>query len=112
MVLKIISGFGDYEFAKKMSFEGPVFILKNSLTCPVSSKAYSQFEEFIKENDNVPCFVVNIQDSRSVSDRIAHDTGIKHESPQILLLNNGVVSWQDSHFHVTKVNMDKALNNK
>jgi len=109
MVLRSISGFGDYEFAKKMSGGGPVFVLKNSLTCPVSAKALSQVEEFAKNNVDIPCFVVNVQDSRSVCDRIAQDTGVNHESPQIFLFKGGISVWNESHFHVTKVNMNKAL---
>lgn len=76
------------------------FILKNSITCPISQAAYEEFEQFAAEQpDN--CYYLNVQDARELSNKLAEQYEVKHESPQVLLVNNGKVVWHDSHWEIT-----------
>ncbi|MGR9049041.1 bacillithiol system redox-active protein YtxJ [Halobacillus faecis] len=77
------------------------FLLKHSLTCPISASAHQQFDRFAEET-SVPCFILFVQESRALSNHIAEYTGIRHESPQVIQFQEGEAVWHDSHSAITK----------
>ena|SRR6266481_1175984 len=86
------------------SNEQPVIIFKHSNTCPISSGAYSEMEQV-----PVPVSLVVVQKSRSISAEIAARTGVRHESPQIIVVRNGVPVWTASHWNITAEAVQAAL---
>lgn len=88
---------------------GKKLLFKHSTTCPISAKAHEEFENFMKESDTTAAIVLVIED-RPVSNQITKDFGIKHESPQIFLLENGEVRWNTSHWKITKESIQEVLN--
>lgn len=88
--------------------ENKLLILKNSTTCPISHKA---FEEFSKFSDEVsfPIYYLNVQEARSVSNEIADKFSLKHESPQVILFENGKMTWHASHWSITYKALKEAL---
>ncbi|WP_096189764.1 bacillithiol system redox-active protein YtxJ [Evansella halocellulosilytica] len=88
------------------------FLLKNSTTCPISGEGYNEVEKFANEHEDLPVFFLNVQESRDLSNDIAEKFGVKHESPQALLFDDGDVIWHDSHWNVTKKNLMNAWSNK
>lgn len=81
----------------------PVILFKHSTTCPISAAAY---REMSKVTDDVMMLVV--QKSRDVSNEIARRTGVRHETPQTLILRNGEVVWSASHFDITADEVTRA----
>jgi len=98
----------DVEKLLNESDKRKVFLLKHSITCPVSARAFSIFEEFSKQNPKVHCYLIEIQNSRELSTFVAEYTKIEHESPQILVFRNKNIVWNESHYGITL----KALNNQ
>jgi bacillithiol system protein YtxJ len=45
--------------------------------------------------------LVEVQYARELSNEIENRLGVKHESPQVIVLHNGQVVWDASHFKVT-----------
>ena len=86
------------------SNETPVWLFKHSLTCGVSSYAWSELQRFAAESpEDGPVFaVIEIQVARPVSNAAAERTGVRHESPQIFLLRQGRVAWQASHYGINR----------
>jgi bacillithiol system protein YtxJ len=82
--------------------EEKFFLLKHSLTCPVSHAAYQEYQKYAEENQNVPIYYLAVQDSRTLSNGIAEKFQIKHESPQAILFSNGKPLWNASHWKITK----------
>ncbi len=85
------------------SQQTPVMLFKHSLTCPISSAALRQYQDFLDdrpEGDAAVYALVEIQKARDVSDEIARRTGVRHESPQALLLRGGEVTWHASHWSI------------
>lgn len=82
------------------SQEAPVLIFKHSSACPVSAQAHAEMEE-LAEADELPIHKVVVQDHRSVSDAIEDDLGIRHETPQAIVVHNGTSVFDTSHFDVT-----------
>ena len=87
----------------------PVFLLKHSLICPISSAAYSAFGVFSENNPEITCYVVHIQENRDISNHIAEETGIRHASPQAILLSGGNAVWNESHYGITGNSLKQAL---
>ena len=82
----------------------PLVIFKHSLTCPISSAAYEQMAQFDGE-----VALVEVQVARALSTEIEDRLGVAHESPQVIVLNNGQVAWNASHFKITAKAVAEAV---
>jgi bacillithiol system protein YtxJ len=54
-------------------------------------------------------YLLRIQAARAVSDEIERRLRVRHESPQVLLIQDGQVVWSASHFRVTAAAVLAAL---
>ena len=88
---------------------GKHLLLKHSTTCPISAKAHEEFHAYLKDSD-IPAAIVHVIEDRPLSLQIADDFGIKHESPQIFLVENGEVRWNTSHWKITQSAIKEAVN--
>ncbi|WP_227935448.1 bacillithiol system redox-active protein YtxJ [Alkalihalobacillus deserti] len=87
---------------------GKHLLFKHSTTCPISANAHKEFQTFVEETSTSAAIVLVIED-KPVSNQIAEDLGIKHESPQIFLLEDGKVRWNTSHWKITKDSLKEAI---
>jgi bacillithiol system protein YtxJ len=80
----------------------PVWIFKHSLTCGTSAAAIAEFEHFVggMADERRRSAVVVVQTAREVSSELARRTGVRHESPQALLLRDGEAIWHASHWRI------------
>ncbi len=100
------------EEALRNSETSPVFLFKHSTRCPISARSYSEFQNFVASFDEpVPicCLMLRVIEERSISDWVARTLGVKHESPQILVVSAGRVVWHASHYDLTKDAMQNVL---
>jgi len=81
---------------------GRTLVFKHSLTCPVSHAAFGEFERFLGGElpDGLALRLIEVQNARPASSRVAEKTGVRHESPQALLIENGKVVWHRSHWNI------------
>jgi bacillithiol system protein YtxJ len=86
------------------SQEEPVILFKHSNTCPISAMAYSRMKPL---GEGVALVVV--QQSRDLSRQIETRTGVRHESPQVLVLRRGQPVWTASHFDITAEAVEQAM---
>lgn len=80
----------------QLSHSRPVILFKHSSTCPISAAAYQQMSRY-----GGPVSLVVVQRERDLSRRIESLTGVRHESPQAIILRNGQAVWSASHWSVT-----------
>lgn len=90
-----------------------VFLFKQSTTCPVSATAFKEFNEFLKKDheEDFSAYFVKVRETREVSNKIEEETGVRHQSPQALVIKNKEVVWESSHFNITKGRLEIALQN-
>lgn len=83
---------------------GVYFIFKHSNTCPISGVSYGRVEKSLHEGffGDVPVYMVVVQEERELSNKIAEFFNIKHESPQLLKVENGEVIEASSHYEILK----------
>lgn len=84
----------------------PVILFKHSTTCPISSGVYHEIS-----NTEAEINIVVIQNSRHISSAIAEKTGIRHESPQAIILKNGEPVYHASHFDITAQDVENVITN-
>lgn len=101
----------DLDAAVRASASHPVFVFKHSLVCPVSTRADLQFGDFVnaRGDGDAAYHRLEIQNARPVSNEIETRTGVRHESPQVLLFVDGDVVWHASHGAITKNALEAAL---
>ena len=85
------------------SRERTVWVFKHSLTCGTSTAAWSEFQRFAAEQpeDGAVYALIEVQSARAVSNALAERTGVRHQSPQVLLLRNARVTWHASHYQIS-----------
>lgn len=88
----------------------PVLLFKHSFTCGISAEALDELVSHLNEdNAAVRYAMVTVQTHREVSNAVSTRLGIRHETPQALLVRNGRVVWSASHFRVNAEELGKAL---
>ena len=92
---------------------GHLLIFKRSPICPGSISAEREFDHFVDKREDVPSLrimKVNVISGRPISQRIAADTQVKHESPQALLIGaKQEIQWNASHHAITSGALAQAL---
>lgn len=80
------------------SEKGPVIIYKHSLTCGTSTETYNKIEMgLIHKTIESPVYIVVVQEMPVLSRNIETMLEIKHESPQVIVLEKGRVKAHKSH---------------
>ena len=87
---------GQFEEIKKISIGKPVLIFKHSTSCMISSMALDRLERKWSESNITPYFL-DLITYRDVSNGIEKEFGVRHQSPQAILINDGKVVYQSSH---------------
>lgn len=76
-------------------------IYKHSTTCGICLMAMRQVERVMgRLKEEVEFYYIDVKKDRPVSQKVAEITGVQHESPQILILNEGEVFWHASHHSI------------
>ncbi|ARA99787.1 MULTISPECIES: bacillithiol system redox-active protein YtxJ [Geobacillus] len=89
------------QFDRVMQEMDRFLFVKHSLTCPISQAAFRECEKFAADHPELAVYCLYVQEARPLSNYIAERTGVKHESPQVLLFENGQVVWHTSHWKIT-----------
>jgi bacillithiol system protein YtxJ len=86
------------------SKDKPVIVFKHSNACSISSRAYREMEKLAD-----PVNILEVQSAREISREFANLTGVRHETPQVIILRDGKAVWNASHFDVKADDVMKAV---
>lgn len=87
-----------------------IVIFKMSTRCGISRMAFNEFEkDFHYTEEEVKCYYLDILNYRSVSNEIANQFKITHESPQLLVIKSGRVIDYKSHGNIDAKSIEKYL---
>ena len=95
MKINEITSLEQLEAIDKASFNQPQLIYKHSTTCSLSESAWEE----LKQSD----FEINYLDLlayRAISNAIEAKYKILHESPQVLVIKDGVCIYNESHWRI------------
>ena len=86
------------------SKQKPVIVFKHSNACSISSRAYREMEKLDAQVN-----ILVVQTAREISRELASLTGVRHETPQVIVLRDEKAVWNASHFDVQAVAVAKAV---
>ena len=82
--------------------EADVAILyKHSPVCSISRAAMEEVRRFVERRPDVPVFVMDVVRQRELARRTAEQLGIRHQSPQVIVLRGGAPQHDASHRQIT-----------
>lgn len=89
------------EALQEASFERPQLIFKHSTSCGISSMVLRKFSHSCKDyQDQITFHLLDLLKNRALSNEIAQYFGVVHQSPQMLVVKNGKVTVQASHYDI------------
>ena len=86
------------------SMKKTVLVFKHSTACPISARAYREMEKLGGQVN-----LLEIQAVPDLSREVESLTGVRHESPQVILLRDGKAVWNAPHFDVNATSVSQAL---
>jgi hypothetical protein len=102
----------------------PLLLFKHSLSCGTSYEALDELIDHLNSTppskprpagtpaeDRLPAryAMITVQTHRELSSVVAKRLGVRHETPQALLIREGRVVWSASHFRVTGGALETAI---
>jgi bacillithiol system protein YtxJ len=101
------------EAAIAESVERPVLLFKHSRTCGISCEALDELQAHVAEHAGSASAasykLITVQSHRGLSDSAAERLGIRHETPQAILLKDGRAVWNASHFRITAAALARVI---
>lgn len=88
----------DLATAIERSYTVKIAIFKHSTSCFISKTVLRNFEKELEDTDQkVELYFLDLLAHRAISGKIADDLGIRHESPQLIVIENGKAIKNASH---------------
>lgn len=92
----------DLRIAIENSYAYRIAIFKHSTSCFISKTVLRNLEKEIEESDEKGAFYfLDLLAHRNLSNKITEDFDIRHESPQLIVIENGKAINNASHQSIT-----------
>lgn len=95
-----LTSIDDFQTALQRAQDQPIVLYKHSAICPISARMQKEVATLTEPGDP-PLYRVVVQDARDVSDAIEEQLGVRHESPQALLVYQSTVLLDASHGRIS-----------
>ncbi|HWR94877.1 MAG TPA: bacillithiol system redox-active protein YtxJ [Flavobacterium sp.] len=95
----------------QLSNEKPILIFKHSTRCVISKMALKQFENEFNFGDRVEVYFLDLLNYREISNEIASRFDVYHQSPQLILIQNGKAIYDASHQEISANKLEVFLSN-
>jgi len=106
MTEHILHSVEDYDAALRAHVR--VLLFKHSPYCPTSAFARDEYDAFRRSHPDVPTLFVDVVEDRPTARGIAVRSGVRHESPQAILFEQGQPRWHTSHDGITAASLEAA----
>jgi bacillithiol system protein YtxJ len=105
---------GQLQALIRESHTQPVLIFKHSTSCSISKTALNRLERNWNETEmkDVKSYFLDLLSHRNISNKIAEQFLVEHQSPQVLLIRNGESVYDRSHFDIDYANVKSELEKK
>ena len=94
---------------KELSKTKAQVIFKHSTRCSISSVAKNRLERST-QYDEIDFHYLDLIKYRPVSNKIARDYNVYHQSPQILVIRNGECIYDESHSGISMEEIEEQAN--
>jgi len=88
----------------------PQFIFKHSTRCGISRMVINRFKNDYQISGNeADLYYLDLLDYRAISNAIADRFQVMHQSPQLVIIKNGVAVAHESHSGINNIDMEKFI---
>jgi bacillithiol system protein YtxJ len=105
----VLTDLGQLNEIISVSNEKPVAIFKHSTRCSVSRMALKQFENEFNSSDKVTPYFLDLIAYRDISNAIADQFGVIHQSPQLIVIKDGKAIYNVSHSDIDAEELGKKV---
>ena len=85
------------------------FIFKHSTRCGISRMVMNQFVSGYNEDIYVDLYYLDLLSYRDISNEVGYKFQVMHQSPQLLVLRNGVVVAHASHGGINDIDLTRFV---
>lgn len=101
----------DLNTVVERSKEVPCLIFKHSTRCSISSMAKYRLEgDWDFSEKEIEPYYLDLIAYRNLSNAVAEEFQVHHESPQVLLIKNGECTYDASHLDITVAELHECYN--
>jgi len=94
----------------KESYNLPVAIFKHSTRCGISRMVLKSFErDYNLDENQLKLYYLDLLNFRNISNKIAAKFNVYHQSPQIIIIKNGVVVRHESHHAINQIEFSEII---
>ena len=86
----------------------PQVIFKHSTRCATSSMVKYRLDKN-EAPTGINFYFLDLIKHRNISNKIAEDFGIRHQSPQVLVINNGKCIYNEDHSAITFDEIEETI---
>lgn len=79
----------------------PSSVIFKAGTCHKTMQGFGFLEDQLAGREDLMCGVIRVVESRPASNSVAERTGIRHESPQVILFRNGEPVFEANNWGIT-----------
>lgn len=90
------------------SNEKPIVIFKHSTRCSISTTALNRLER-AWDSEQTSAFYLDLIAYRPISGMIAEKFDIEHQSPQVLVIDNGKCTYTATHWDISMEDLKPYL---
>ncbi|MBC3847994.1 bacillithiol system redox-active protein YtxJ [Winogradskyella echinorum] len=84
-------------------------IFKHSTRCGISRMVMNQFVSAFDVDNNVDLYYLDLISYRDVSNEVGYKFQVMHQSPQLLVIKNGVVVAHASHGAINEMDINRFV---
>lgn len=84
-------------------------IFKHSTRCGISSMVMKQFVSAYDIDNNADLYYLDLLSYRDVSNEVGYKFQVMHQSPQLLVIKNGVVVAHASHGAINEMDLGRFI---
>jgi bacillithiol system protein YtxJ len=88
------------EEIRQRSAQRPQVIFKHSTRCSTSQLVKSRLER-VSQPQAIDFYYLDLISYRPISNKVAETFGVRHESPQILVIRDGKCVFEESHLGIS-----------
>ncbi len=95
---------------KQQSKKESILIFKHSTRCGISSMVIKRFEAlFTEKHQNLKVYYLDLLNYRDLSAEVGYTFQVMHQSPQLIIVKNGVTVYHASHYDISLTDLSTFM---
>lgn len=105
-----LTSLSELEVLKEVSTKETVLVFKHSTRCGISRMVIKLFEkQFDESKSNLKVYYLDLLNYRDISDEVGSAFQVLHQSPQLLVIKNGIAVANASHYDISNIDLKSSL---